>query len=446
MCQEDNVPFSRETAQRLWREHRERAEKAEPGESIDFSGMPFPEDPDGKYFHGVCFTTPVDFSDARFESNRVFEKAKFCCEAIFRNASFPLGCLFTECVFEDDVSFESAKFEQHAYLAARFESKADFTGVTFLADVVFGDDFGSAIFQADAIFSDAIFEDAAEFYGVIFESEADFQNAQFKYWTQFVRSEFGGIAGFENAVFAKCSEQKDRRRNVARFEDVEFHNEARFGFAVFHCSATYQSVAFRGDADFRRVRFHARAIFSGCVAESRLLFDRTYKNAFSNCEDAVAPYRLAKQAASAGGDSRWAGNYHFQEQCATNAKRRKDSTLKFWKGKFWHQNTNAIWNHGELILGRGFFGYGEKPLRPLLAGLVVVIICALLFWALEGVRPNAPCSLGSCIYFSVVTFTTLGYGDLQPVPNMRWLSGIEAFLGAALMALFIVTLARKFTR
>ena len=163
MCQEDNVPFSRETAQRLWREHRERAEKAEPGESIDFSGMPFPEDPDGKYFHGVCFTTPVDFSDARFESNRVFEKAKFCCEAIFRNASFPLGCLFTECVFEDDVSFESAKFEQHAYLAARFESKADFTGVTFLADVVFGDDFGSAIFQADAIFSDAIFEDAAEY-------------------------------------------------------------------------------------------------------------------------------------------------------------------------------------------------------------------------------------------------------------------------------------------
>jgi voltage-gated potassium channel Kch len=48
--------------------------------------------------------------------------------------------------------------------------------------------------------------------------------------------------------------------------------------------------------------------------------------------------------------------------------------------------------------------------------------------------------------FSVVTFTTLGYGDLQPTPNMRWLSGIEAFLGAALMAMFIVALARKFTR
>ncbi|MDP7162721.1 MAG: potassium channel family protein [Phycisphaerae bacterium] len=55
--------------------------------------------------------------------------------------------------------------------------------------------------------------------------------------------------------------------------------------------------------------------------------------------------------------------------------------------------------------------------------------------------------IGICIYFSTVTFTTLGYGDFRPKPGFfRLLAGTEAFLGVALMPLFIVDLARKYTR
>ena len=54
---------------------------------------------------------------------------------------------------------------------------------------------------------------------------------------------------------------------------------------------------------------------------------------------------------------------------------------------------------------------------------------------------------GKCLYFSAVTFTTLGYGDFQPKPGFfRFVAGTEAAMGAALMALFIVGLARKYTR
>lgn len=35
----------------------------------------------------------------------------------------------------------------------------------------------------------------------------------------------------------------------------------------------------------------------------------------------------------------------------------------------------------------------------------------------------------TAVYFATVTFTTLGYGDLQPVPAMRLLAGIEAMIG-----------------
>ena len=46
-----------------------------------------------------------------------------------------------------------------------------------------------------------------------------------------------------------------------------------------------------------------------------------------------------------------------------------------------------------------------------------------------------------------ISFTTLGYGDLQPKEGFsRFLAGSEALFGAALMALFVVALTRKYTR
>jgi hypothetical protein len=48
------------------------------------------------------------------------------------------------------------------------------------------------------------------------------------------------------------------------------------------------------------------------------------------------------------------------------------------------------------------------------------------------------------LYFSVVTFTTLGYGDFQPAVGLsRFFASLEAIIGAFTMALFAYTLARK---
>jgi hypothetical protein len=55
---------------------------------------------------------------------------------------------------------------------------------------------------------------------------------------------------------------------------------------------------------------------------------------------------------------------------------------------------------------------------------------------------------GHSLYFTIVTFTTLGYGDIRPRPNcmMRSAAAVEALAGAAIMALFIVSLTRRFAR
>lgn len=50
------------------------------------------------------------------------------------------------------------------------------------------------------------------------------------------------------------------------------------------------------------------------------------------------------------------------------------------------------------------------------------------------------------LYFSLVTFTTLGYGDIQPIGMWaRILAGIEAGLGSLLAALLVFVLARSVT-
>lgn len=53
----------------------------------------------------------------------------------------------------------------------------------------------------------------------------------------------------------------------------------------------------------------------------------------------------------------------------------------------------------------------------------------------------------TCVYFSMVTFTTLGYGDIHSANGWgRMACSVEAAMGATMLALFLVCLARKYGR
>jgi hypothetical protein len=49
---------------------------------------------------------------------------------------------------------------------------------------------------------------------------------------------------------------------------------------------------------------------------------------------------------------------------------------------------------------------------------------------LEG---NFDGNLMDCVYFSFTTFTTLGFGDIEPIGNLRYLTGIESLTGLVLI-------------
>lgn len=106
-----------------------------------------------------------------------------------------------------------------------------------------------------------------------------------------------------------------------------------------------------------------------------------------------------------------------------------------------------------------FCGYGEAPLRVVIFSLLLIFLSSI-FYYFSGLRFADEYQVFSlhnsfeenlifffeCLYYSVVTFTTLGYGDFTPVGFSRLVAALEAFTGSFTIALFVVVFVKKMTR
>ncbi len=96
------------------------------------------------------------------------------------------------------------------------------------------------------------------------------------------------------------------------------------------------------------------------------------------------------------------------------------------------------------------FGPGEIDRHRILGAIVLYLNLALLFEALYrlvadltpdafiGLRATSERATGDLIYFSIVTLTTVGYGDIVPVhPIARSLATMEALVGQLYPAIIL---------
>ena len=104
------------------------------------------------------------------------------------------------------------------------------------------------------------------------------------------------------------------------------------------------------------------------------------------------------------------------------------------------------WNvRVELFLYWLVAGFGYRPRRVVGSALAVIVTFAAAYLATDGIRgpDGEPVGFWEAIYFSGITFATIGYGDFVPAPHMRLVAFTEGALGAFAMSFFVVVLANR---
>jgi uncharacterized protein YjbI with pentapeptide repeats len=151
------------------------------------------------------------------------------------------------------------------------------------------------------------------------------------------------------------------------------------------------------------------------------------------------------------GQFRWAENTYRQLKTWYAEHGRNDIAAKFYyremearrKEAGWSWNPN--WGRHRLALEilRALFGYGEHWER------VFYWMALVIFGSAAAYYVSGELNLLYSLYFSVISFTSLGYGkwvDITPPGWVLALGAFQSFTGVFLMALLLVTFFRKWTR
>jgi len=99
--------------------------------------------------------------------------------------------------------------------------------------------------------------------------------------------------------------------------------------------------------------------------------------------------------------------------------------------------------------------YGEKPWKVVFAAIIILSISTLSSCSL-GITNGDTLASGSpvlihefwnSLYYSIITFTTLGYGDFSPIGFLgKVLACLVSISGLLLTSLFMITVVRKYSR
>jgi len=116
--------------------------------------------------------------------------------------------------------------------------------------------------------------------------------------------------------------------------------------------------------------------------------------------------------------------------------------------KWTHGIVKRIYHWLGLTFSFFLWGYGERPVRTFICAIFVIFGAAFLYTFgrfSSGSLVFKPDFL-KALYFSTITFTTVGYGDITPIGFTKGIAMIEAFGGIFVGPILIVSLSRKFLR
>jgi len=401
-------------------------------------------------FTGFVFPYDISFENVTFEKKVIFSSAQFFGKVKFGRARFEQDVYFSDTQFNDGVSFWDAQFSGRAdFTNSQFNISADFRDANFAGNTLFKQaqfsgraDFSRAKFYERAHFKQANFSGEALFGGAKFNQDSFFQDAQFFKEADFREAEFSKNATFEDAKFS----------GRASFWQATFSERIDFGRTHFSAEASFASTQFYGETIFSRCQFNEIAIFDNVDFQkgTNCFMEETYFHDISGLLEFLEEDKKNKKERKFNYSQKTEflpdqfklilGEKAAAKYPIFNRKIKDDIFLLSFKKK------RPIWHFIWWLLadcGRGFFRWAYWSFGMVFFFALIYIL--LIPHAFE-LPPHGPKEV-SFLYFSFVTFTTLGFGDITPI---QWYAQIivtlEVILGYGMLGGLISILANKLAR
>lgn len=224
---------------------------------------------------------------------------------------------------------------------------------------------------------------------------------------------------FENTEL-EHSDFKNASVNNCNFQQSDLTGINLQGAKLINCNFT--------DADIKDITMNTTIVDQKTTFGKILKSEKEKSYHFGSIE-----YKQIKEMYKNSSLHKEADTYHYKEMVAKRKIAKKGNPMRWMNYIF-----------GDLLCK-----YGTSYVRVFMASLVVIFGAAWLFYLNDSLwfyNKDVTASFADSVYFSIGTFTTLGYGDYHAVDILRFVAVLESFLGAALMSLFTVIVARNIIR
>ena len=380
-----------------------------------------------------------------YEKHNEIIKAQVFLEALQSDAA---SITFTNCIIEGIVDLFSVELERDendrillnknlTCIGCTFKNIVNFRTVIFQKDV----DFRRTLFEADIDFDEAIFHGSCAFREATFQRRADFHNATFHKSVSFWRARFNNVADFHRVEF----------RKNAVFHEAYFYNVVNFRRALFQgildCTGTWFSEAtafnhatFLGTANFTAAQFVGVAAFRDIQYIPNTLFSVISARLRKKVHRATEFYLDSQHVDEV--ENPFFKRYVADQQYIRAFNQANPVLARLWCWSSDYGRSLALWASWSTLFVF-LFAIAYRFPFPAWMSLWLADITPH-FHQITGAYSGQPLTFWDCFYFSVVTFTTLGFGDVVADNTAaRLLVTLEVIFGYVMLGGLISIFANK---
>ncbi|MBM3238818.1 potassium channel family protein [Candidatus Poribacteria bacterium] len=386
------------------------------GERTEFINSQF-----GEYvnFIRAKFGKTTDFNRAQFGKRAEFIDAQFGEHTDFRNARFAEITDFSGAQFGERTEFQEVQLGEHTYFSeAQFGEITNFNGAQFKEYT----DFSGAYFKLPAMFEDVKYWSdfarvtlARKFWKdkLLFSVDLEFQNdLDSRNISEDLRREFEE-KGISLSMYFPISIEKKNSEWIITNTEVK---------QIYHIERTY-----RIRREKEKLNIYGDGVWNKGIR--RFLLP---ENSPSGKPQEPAQFYINSQnidEVSSPTFKRYVADQHFLREFKGNHR----SLYHFWQWTSDCGRSMGLWGSWCLLIAV-IFGLIYCSMFP---------NCFVFTNKLLGQKPH----WYDLMYYSVVTFTTLGFGDIAPSqPLVRVVVALEVLLGYIMLGILIGIALEKIAR